>query len=288
MSPTGRWSNDLSHTKMMKKLLGYTPRVILSFGPLKFVARHLLFLLVSHRPPKMSLAELRIVKAFRAFNTVVDMVSDRGYRVVRPVVAQTKNEQSDWQIDFATFRTTFVSLHASKVDIEQPASAMMLNSDAMAVYGKHAARDGDKLLVFFVEEDSLSVNSVVDCRMRAQQKQCGDVVIVAAGSVNPSVRREVDELSTRGGEGAVRIQVFEEDELLVNVTKHDGTPKHVPLSPEEGREFLRARGLQLSQLPRILLQDPIVQYFGLERGRILKVLRNAEHCGEYEMYRQVI
>jgi DNA-directed RNA polymerase I, II, and III subunit RPABC1 len=84
------------------------------------------------------------------------------------------------------------------------------------------------------------------------------------------------------------VQVFEEDDLVVNVTRHHLAPKYRPLTPEETKEFLQSKGLSLSQLPRVLWRDPVVQYFGMERGSVLAIERESDTAGAYAMYRQVI
>ena len=57
------------------------------------------------------------------------------------------------------------------------------------------------------------------------------------------------------------IEVFHENELVVNITQHELVPKHVPLNEEEKKQLLTRYQLKEHQLPRIQLQDPVARYF---------------------------
>jgi DNA-directed RNA polymerase I, II, and III subunit RPABC1 len=73
------------------------------------------------------------------------------------------------------------------------------------------------------------------------------------------------------------IQFFQIDELLVNFSRHVLIPKMRVLTPTEKKELLDRYQIEIdSQLPKMLQEDPIARYYGLEHQQVVMIQRNLQ------------
>lgn len=90
------------------------------------------------------------------------------------------------------------------------------------------------------------------------------------------------------GQTFTNVEVFLEEDLLVNITHHILVPKHILLSRKDKAALLQRYRVKDTQLPRILMKDPVAQYLGLKRGQVVKIIRNSETAGRYASYRMCV
>ena len=68
-------------------------------------------------------------------------------------------------------------------------------------------------------------------------------------------------------ESAMKFEVFTELQLSFNITKHHLVPPHVKL-PKQMADRLRGE-----KLPVLKVEDPVVRFYGYDRGDVIKIAR---------------
>ena len=65
-------------------------------------------------------------------------------------------------------------------------------------------------------------------------------------------------------------------------------PKHALLTDNEKQELLNQYKITVRQLPRILVNDAVIQSLGGEIGDVVKIIRKSPVAGEAVYYRVVV
>ena len=74
----------------------------------------------------------------------------------------------------------------------------------------------------------------------------------------------------------------------IDITKNELVPKHVILNDNEKQELMNQYKITLRQLPRILLNDPVIMNLGGKIGDVVKIVRKSPNAGESLYYRVVV
>ena len=82
-------------------------------------------------------------------------------------------------------------------------------------------------------------------------------------------------------------EVFIESFLMINIVDHIDSPKYQVLTEEEQQEVKDTYIVKKKELPKMLTTDPIVTYFNLKRGQIIRIIRCSEQSGYSVIYRIV-
>jgi len=84
------------------------------------------------------------------------------------------------------------------------------------------------------------------------------------------------------------IEVFYNFEFMINIIDHDIVPEHQLLLEKEKEEFIKMYENELSNLPKILLYDPISRYYNSKIGDIFRIKRPNISSGYSIFYRIVV
>jgi DNA-directed RNA polymerase subunit H (RpoH/RPB5) len=82
-------------------------------------------------------------------------------------------------------------------------------------------------------------------------------------------------------------EVFIESFLMINIVEHIDSPRYELLTEDESKQVLETYIVKKKELPKILTTDPIVSYFNLKRGQIIRIIRCSEQSGFSVIYRIV-
>lgn len=82
-------------------------------------------------------------------------------------------------------------------------------------------------------------------------------------------------------------EVFVEPFLMINIVEHIDSPRYELLTEDESKQVLDTYIVKKKELPKILTTDPIVAYFNLKRGQIIRIIRCSEQSGFSVIYRIV-
>lgn len=136
-------------------------------------------------------------------------------------------------------------------------------------------------LVYFLEEKSVGIKHIVNIHDLMVTKKLSHCIVIYPDTITFSAKKYIHSKKN------ITIEFFNEDELLINKTKHQLSPKYEPCQLEELKLYVNiSSGDDLKKLlPKILFNDHIAKYYGLKRGDILKITRSSETSGEYITFR---
>lgn len=189
--------------------------------------------------------------------TVYEMMKDRGYLVSKRELDMSLDEfKKQFERSGVLDRSSLTFLVADKSGKKEP------------------------LLVYFPEEESVGIRSIKKITEHMMMQNVFNAIIVYREMLTPSATKVMKEMAPK-----YQIEPFKEEELLVNITKHQLVPKHEILSPEEKELLLKRYKLKETQFPRIFSTDPVARYYGMRHGNVIRIIRPSETAGKYVTYR---
>ncbi|CAK8532730.1 unnamed protein product [Lathyrus sativus] len=206
----------------------------------------------------MEFSEEEITKLYRVHRTILQMLRDRNYLVLDSEVDMSKKE----------FKEKFDSDKKENVP----------------TYLKTSKDDpSDQILVFFARGSKFGIRVITDIRECMEREKVERSILVCQSKPSGPAQIYLRDLTSKH-----RIEVFLEDELLVNITEHELVPEHQVLTKAEKENLLETYTVKETQLPRMLVTDPVARYYGLKRGQVVRITRPSETAGTYITYRIVV
>uniref|UniRef100_A0A6B2LIE0 RNA polymerase subunit H/Rpb5 C-terminal domain-containing protein n=1 Tax=Arcella intermedia TaxID=1963864 RepID=A0A6B2LIE0_9EUKA len=200
---------------------------------------------------------------YQVKRTLAELLKDRGYIVPAQELEMTLSE--------------FKERYGETAERE----------DMTGLYRKRESQ-GDQIYVFFAKDEGkpTGVKNLEEYHTRMnQQKVTRAILILHSRGITPFGKQGIAKLQITKN---IIIEQFTEEEMLVNITRHNLVPKHVVLTENEKEAVITKYKVTESQLPKMQVSDPIARYFGLQRGAVVKIFRPSETAGRYVTYRLVV
>jgi DNA-directed RNA polymerase subunit H (RpoH/RPB5) len=125
--------------------------------------------------------------------------------------------------------------------------------------------DGGTVLVFLMTDISnskLSIKVFESCIVEMTLRKVAHAIIVYRDGVTPCTRKAIEQLPDK------QFELFAEEDLQYNITKHRLQPKFERLSSEAAERFKKSFGLQF---PIMRSNDPVARFLGYKRNDVIKV-----------------
>ena len=123
---------------------------------------------------------------------------------------------------------------------------------------------GENIIVFTVAVVKLNVDTVkeyISILHKMEMKHC---IVIYIDNVTSMTKKLIENSVD------IKIEIFTQEELQYNITKHRLVPKHIRLSQKDTKEFKNVYGFKL---PTILRTDPVSRFYDFNRGDIIKIIR---------------
>ncbi|WVO20344.1 uncharacterized protein IAS62_001638 [Cryptococcus decagattii] len=202
-------------------------------------------------------ANRELARLWRVSRTVHEMVRDRGYLL------------ADYEINVSF--EEFKDRHGATGSVDRS----NMSFDAI-----HESDSTDKIFVYFCADKNVSKASMKTFIGSMDKMGARRGIIIWSEKMSPAAKKTLQEMQSE-----YYLEDFPESDLLVNITKHFLVPKHTIMKPEEKSALIKRYRLKETQLPRIMVTDPVAKYYGLKRGQVMKIERASETAGRYITYR---
>ena len=219
-----------------------------------------------------------LVRAWRAWKTAHQMCHDRGYEIL----------QDEIEVSLDDFRAQYAG-HDGAPDRQKMCFSARPTDTMMEKYtplgtpsNRNPSPDIGTIWVEFHGDKSVGIGDFRKFVHSINERDYHTGIMITGAAVTQSAQKLIPTVLPK------IIEIFYEQDLLVNITQHELVPKHVLLSTVEKRALLQRYRVKETQLPRILVTDPVAKYLGLRRGQVVKIIRRSETAGRYASYRWAI
>ena len=125
--------------------------------------------------------------------------------------------------------------------------------------------------------DKFNVDRIKDITTILNKIKCDHCIIIYSDSVT-SMAKKFIETSTEK-----KFELFKQDELKYNITRHVLVPEHIKLSNTDVEMIELKKKIRIQDLPILQQNDPISRFYAFNRGDIIKIIRKKDCSISYRI-----
>ena len=141
----------------------------------------------------------------------------------------------------------------------------------------------NKVCIYIVETPKIGINIVKSLQSFVESHDLNHAILFYKDSITAFAKQQLDELKK-----TLKIETFNINEMIFNITKHVLVPKHELISNKDKKDLLKIFKITEKKLPYIKIDDPVSRYYGASVGNVFKITRTSESTNSTTYYRIVV
>ena len=129
-------------------------------------------------------------------------------------------------------------------------------------------KNKDQRIIILFYEKKIGIDILKSIVLDMGEQDIHHAILIVKHKITSFAKKEIANLSSQ-----YYFEVFLQDEMLYNITKHRIVPEHILLSNEESKKIIDCYGKKTFYLPKIFNTDAICKYYDGKVGNIFKILR---------------
>jgi DNA-directed RNA polymerase I, II, and III subunit RPABC1 len=194
-------------------------------------------------------ADRELSRLWRVWKTAREMCRDRGYELLEEEINLSRDEfKSRYGLPNGLPDRNSMNFSA------RPTEAMLKKyTDPPTAKSPNPQPTVGTVWVEFCADQSVGIKQLRTFAHHITGNNFQTGIFITSSAVTPSALKIVPTILP------TVLEVFNEQDLLVNITKHELVPQHIVLSKEEKNALLARYRVKESQLPRIQVGDPVAK-----------------------------
>lgn len=130
-----------------------------------------------------------------------------------------------------------------------------------------ATKPNSRLVLAFPSPiENPNVEAMQNVKALMEKNEVSHSLIVCSANPTPAFKTALSKIL----ELDFIVEVFQEEDLQYNITKHSLVPAHIKMSKEDQKKFRELYGVNI---PVLLRTDAVAKFYNFKKGEIVKIIR---------------